>query len=86
MAGPFDVGTVVVREALTLNPETAEVEADGNASDPIPHILAGIPLKVRDLRVYVDRNNFILNPTSCDPSAAKGDPVRLLPRRLQPSR
>ena len=71
VAGPFDVGTVVVREGLTLNPETAEVEVDGAASDPIPHILAGIPLKVRDLRVYVDRENFILNPTSCDPSKAK---------------
>jgi hypothetical protein len=71
VAGPFDVGTVVTREALTLNPETAEVEVDGAASDPIPHILAGIPLKVRDLRVYVDRENFILNPTSCDESSAK---------------
>lgn len=71
VAGPFDVGTVVVREALTLNPDTAEVEVDGKASDPIPHILAGIPLKVRDLRVYVDRPQFILNPTSCDPSSAK---------------
>jgi hypothetical protein len=71
VAGPFDVGTVIVREALTLNPVTAEVEVDGKASDPIPHILAGIPLKVRDLRVYVDRDDFIINPTSCDPSQAK---------------
>lgn len=71
VAGPFDVGTVVTREALTLNPKTAEVEVDGAASDPIPHILKGIPLKVRDLRVYVDRDHFILNPTSCDPSSAK---------------
>jgi hypothetical protein len=43
------------------------VEVDGSASDPIPHILAGIPLKVRDIRVYVDRPAFTLNPTSCDP-------------------
>jgi hypothetical protein len=71
VAGPFDVGTVVVREGLTLNPETAEVEVDGAASDPIPHILAGIPLKLRDLRVYVDRENFILNPTSCDEESTK---------------
>jgi hypothetical protein len=71
VAGPFDVGTVVTREALTLNPKTAEVEVDGAASDPIPHILKGIPLKVRDLRVYVDREHFILNPTSCNPSSAK---------------
>jgi hypothetical protein len=71
VAGPFDAGTVVVRLALTLNPETAEVEVDGAASDPIPHILKGIPLKVRDLRVYVDRSDFIINPTSCDPSSTK---------------
>jgi hypothetical protein len=71
VAGPFDVGTVVVREGLTLNPETAEVEVDGAASDPIPHILAGIPLKLRDLRVYVDRDQFILNPTSCDEESTK---------------
>jgi hypothetical protein len=71
VAGPFDVGTVVVREALTLNPRTAEVEVDGAASDPIPHILEGIPVKLRDLRVYVDRPEFILNPTSCDPSSTE---------------
>jgi hypothetical protein len=71
VAGPFDAGVVVVREALTIDPLTAEVMVDGEASDPIPHILQGIPLKVRDLRVYVDRENFILNPTSCDPSKAK---------------
>jgi hypothetical protein len=71
VAGPFDAGTVVVRLALTLNPKTAEVEVDGAASDPIPHILKGIVLKLRDLRIYVDRPNFTLNPTSCDESSAK---------------
>lgn len=65
VAGPFDVGTVVTRVALRLNPNTGEVEVDGAASDPIPHILKGIPLIVRDLRVYTDRPNFTLNPTSC---------------------
>ncbi len=71
VAGPFDAGTVVVRLALTLSPKTAEVEVDGANSDPIPHILKGIVLKVRDLRVYVDRPNFTLNPTSCEESSAK---------------
>jgi hypothetical protein len=66
VAGPFDAGTVVVREALTLNPLTAEVEVDGSASEPIPHILKGIPLNLRDLRVHVDRPEFTLNPTSCE--------------------
>ena len=65
VAGPFDVGVVAVREALTLDPVTAQVRVDGSKSDPIPHILAGIPLSVRDIRVMVDRPNFTLNPTNC---------------------
>ncbi|HEY8810504.1 MAG TPA: hypothetical protein VIM28_10840, partial [Solirubrobacterales bacterium] len=69
VAGPFDVGTVVTQEALRIDPRSAEVEADGSSSDPIPHILAGIPLKVRDIRVYVDKPSFTLNPTNCTPSA-----------------
>ena len=71
VAGPYDVGNVVVQEALTLNPKTAEVEVDGANSDPIPHILEGIPAKVRDLRVYVNRDHFILNPTNCAETSAK---------------
>ncbi len=69
VAGPFDVGTVVTRQALQIDPRTAEVRVDGDRSDPIPHILAGIPLKVRDIRVYVDKQNFTINPTSCEPFA-----------------
>jgi len=69
VAGPFDVGNVVVRQALRINPRTAEVTADGASSDPLPHILAGIPLKVRDIRVYIDKPSFTLNPTSCSPFA-----------------
>jgi hypothetical protein len=63
--GPFDLGTVVVREALKINPETAEVFIDATGSDPIPHIIKGIPVHVRDIRVYVDKPDFVLNPTSC---------------------
>jgi hypothetical protein len=71
VAGPFDAGTVVVREAVDLDPTTAEVQVDGSASDPIPRILKGIPLHLRDLQVWVDRQNFTLNPTSCDPSQVR---------------
>lgn len=69
VAGPFDVGDVVTRVALRIDPRTARVEADGAASDPIPHILAGIPLKVREIQVKVDKPKFTLNPTSCNPFA-----------------
>jgi hypothetical protein len=63
--GPFDLGTVVVREALKVNPETGEVFVDATGSDPIPHIVDGIPTHLRDIRVYMDKPEFVLNPTSC---------------------
>jgi hypothetical protein len=65
VAGPFDVGVVATRQALTLDPVTGQPKVDGSLSEPIPHILAGIPLKVRDIQVNVDRPEFTLNPTSC---------------------
>ena len=67
--GPFDLGTVVVREALRVNSETGEVFVDATGSDPIPHIVDGIPVHLRDIRVYVDRPEFVLNPTSCKPTS-----------------
>jgi hypothetical protein len=65
VAGPFDVGNVVVQVGLNLNSVTGEGLIDGSASDPIPHILAGIPLRLRDIQIDVDRPSFLLNPTSC---------------------
>ena len=73
VAGPFDAGTVVVRQALSLDESSGEVLIDGSHSDPIPHILKGIPLKLRDLRVYVDRPDFTLNPTGCIPQSTRAN-------------
>jgi hypothetical protein len=70
VAGPFDLGTVVVRAALYVNPETAQITAK---SDPIPTILQGIPLDVRSIAVKMDRPDFTLNPTSCEPMAVEGE-------------
>ena len=64
--GPFDLGTVVVRNALKIDPETAEVFVDATGSDPIPHIIDGIVVHARDIRVYVDKPEFVLNPTNCE--------------------
>jgi hypothetical protein len=66
LVGPFDLGVVVVRQAVRLDPFTAQVSLDAAGSDPIPHILDGIPLHLRDIRVHVDRPGFTLTPTSCD--------------------
>jgi hypothetical protein len=65
LVGPFDLGTVVVREALKIDPETAEVFIDSTGSDPIPHIIRGVPVHLRDIRAYVDRPSFVLNPSNC---------------------
>jgi hypothetical protein len=69
VAGPFDLGTVVVRTALHVNPRTAQITA---VADPIPHILDGINLEVRSVSVRLDKPEFSLNPTSCDPMAVDG--------------
>jgi hypothetical protein len=66
LAGPFDLGNVVVRNAARINPETAQITV---VSDPVPTILHGLLLDVRDIRVAVDRPNFILAPTNCEPMA-----------------
>lgn len=62
VAGPFDLGVQVVRTALYVDPQTAQVTAK---SDPIPQILDGVPLQIRDIRVDLDRQGFALNPTNC---------------------
>jgi hypothetical protein len=66
--GPFDLGTIVVRSAFDLDPRTAQLRIDSRRSDPIPHIIDGIVLHVRDIRVYADRAEFTHNPSSCEPS------------------
>jgi hypothetical protein len=64
VSGPYDLGNVVVRAALNLDPVTAQVIA---VSDPLPRILEGIPLRLRTVRVTLDRPGFTYNPTNCDP-------------------
>ena len=69
VAGPFDLGTVVVRNALNVNPVTAQVSVK---SDPFPTILEGIPLDLRSVEVKIDRDLKMLNPTSCNEMAITG--------------
>ncbi|MGA8744554.1 MAG: hypothetical protein WB507_01665 [Solirubrobacterales bacterium] len=64
VSGPYDLGNVVIRAALHVNPETAQITA---VSDPLPLIHEGIPLRLRSVRVELNRPDFTLNPTNCDP-------------------
>lgn len=65
--GPFDLGTVVVHLPLNVDPLTAQVSIPSGPADQIPHILDGIVIHLRKIRVYIDRQHFMLNPTSCKP-------------------
>ena len=64
VSGPYDLGNLAVRVALQVNRATAQVTA---VSDPFPSILEGVPLRTRSLQVILDRREFALNPTNCDP-------------------
>jgi hypothetical protein len=68
-AGPFDLGDVVVRVALQVDSTTTQVTA---VSDPLPQILEGIPVSYRDIRIELDRPEFAINPTDCDPMQVSG--------------
>lgn len=62
VAGPFNLGNVVVRSRIEVNPNTAALTV---TSDPLPQILDGIPLRLRTANVTIDRPGFIFNPTNC---------------------
>jgi hypothetical protein len=67
LVGPFDLGTAIVRSAVRIDPDTAQASIDATGTDPIPHIIDGIPIHLRDIRAYIDRPGFTVNPTSCQP-------------------
>jgi hypothetical protein len=72
VAGPFDLGDVVVRAGIYINPNTAQVTVK---SDEIPSELKGIPLDIRSINVNVSRAGFTLNPTDCEDLAVTGQAV-----------
>jgi hypothetical protein len=75
VAGPFNLGNVVVRAKIEVNPTTAALtvttnsEAEGYA---IPHILQGIPLQIKHINVTIERPGFTFNPTNCTPASITG--------------
>jgi hypothetical protein len=69
LAGPFDLGNVVARAGLRPDPESTQVTV---TSDPFPTELQGIALDIRSIDVDIDRPDFIVNPTNCDPKAVLG--------------
>lgn len=62
LAGPFDLGTVVVRASIRVDPVTAQLRV---VADPLPRILRGVVLRLRDVHLAIDRERFMLNGTNC---------------------
>jgi hypothetical protein len=71
--GPFDLGTVVIQSAFQVDQHTAQLRIDSSASDRIPHIIDGVVLHLKDVRVFVDRPEFTHNPSSCEASRLTSD-------------
>ena len=62
VAGPFNLGNVVVRSHIDVDPNTSALTI---TSDRLPQFLDGVPLRIQTLNVAVDRAGFIFNPTNC---------------------
>jgi hypothetical protein len=76
-AGPFDLGKVVVRAKIEVNPETAAltITTDNEGPYKIPTIIDGIPLQIKHVNVNVNRPGFTFNATNCSPLAITGSIV-----------
>jgi hypothetical protein len=75
VAGPFDLGKVIVRAKVEVDPHTVAltVTTDPSGAYAIPHILDGIPLQIKHVNVMIDRPGFTFNPTNCSPMAITAD-------------
>jgi hypothetical protein len=69
IAGPFNLGTVITRAKIEIDPHTAQVTV---TTDPLPQIIAGVPTDLRTVDAVIDRSGFMFNPTNCEPKAFSG--------------
>lgn len=69
VAGPYNLGTIVVRASIHVDPTTAALTV---ASDPLPRIIDGVPLRIQAINVAIDKPGFIFNPTNCNQQAVTG--------------
>ncbi len=73
-AGPFNLGEVIVRAKIEVNPENAALTITSDSTGPyaIPQIIDGIPLQIKHVNVSIDRPDFTFNPTNCAPQEIGG--------------
>ena len=68
VAGPYNLGTVVVRAGISVNPLNAQI----SIASTLPQVVGGIPLRLKNVSIAINRAGFLFNPTSCAASAFGG--------------
>jgi hypothetical protein len=69
IVGPFNLGTIVTRAAIAVDPKTAQITV---TTDPLPQIVDGVPTDLRTIDAVIDRPDFMFNPTNCSPMSFSG--------------
>jgi len=69
IAGPFNLGTEIVRARINIDPSTAQITV---TTDPLPQIIKGVPADLRSINAVIDRPGFMFNPTNCSPMSFSG--------------
>jgi hypothetical protein len=69
IAGPFNLGTIITRAKIEIDPTTAQITV---TTDPFPQVVAGVPTDLRLINSVIDRPNFLFNPTNCNPQEFTG--------------
>ncbi len=69
IAGPFNLGNIVTRASVAVDPHTAQITI---TTDPLPQIVKGVPTDLRTINAIIDRPNFMFNPTNCSPQEFTG--------------
>ena len=76
IAGPFNLGTIVTRAKIEIDPHTAQVTI---TTDPLPQIVKGVPSDLRSIEAVIDRPGFMFNPSSCQPQSMTGTAMGIAP-------
>jgi hypothetical protein len=74
VAGPFDLGLVIVRARIAVDPvdSTLTVTTDESGPYALPQIVFGVPLRLQRITARIDRPGFMFNPTNCGAPGAPG--------------
>jgi hypothetical protein len=69
IAGPFNLGTIITRARVEVDPRTAQILITTN---PLPQVVAGVPTDLRLINAIADREGFMYTPTNCSPFTFAG--------------